>query len=179
MVNRIEEWLSKYEGEEGKAALIKLLLPEPDEPEFNYQIRVEGTRYGQLAIVERPAGHFVVVHVRSGRLIGSPTPLKRAVRLTHLLRKLVAWQKVDWTSNEDYQRSSYRHLCKEACDYVYRGVDDCPRLLKAIEEASPSEEKQREEVIVEAKASTFGTVEVPPPQAPPAKGGGWGITITK
>jgi hypothetical protein len=162
-----------------KLAVLKIVRPDTD-PEYTYQLRLDGLRYGQFGIVQEDE-IFYVVHVGSGRVCGEFTVIETAEREVFLLRKLTDWRKVGWSDNEKFLKSPFRFICAEAAEYCVGLDKPFDRLAKAVKAALPkTKEEIVEEFAFELQSTPFGDDEefVPPKRSEAKKDDGWGHTIT-
>lgn len=181
MIQEIEKWISMNECE-GKPAILKTLHPDKDDPEFYYQLRLEGLRFGQFGLFVEE-GLYFVTHFRSGRILGRPfSSEKSAARLIFCLRKLADWKSVSWSDVSVYLKDPLRRLSIEANSYCQGDPGDHAHLLQAIKRNIPKEKEEIvEEFFSDPEAISFGepTSSFQRIKAKPVrKEEGWGTTIT-
>jgi hypothetical protein len=180
-IPEVEQWIESCQCI-GKPAIIKVLLPEPDDPEFFYFKRTEGTRYGQFCTYAANRRYYVV-H-KSGASCGLPFSSENgARRLVFLLRKLADWRKVRWEKNRLIMIPQLRLAMQEAAAYCHDKDRDFPNLLKFIRLNMTEDEKEVFEDPPEVETVEFGGQISKPTktvvrQKVVVEDDGWGTTIT-
>lgn len=182
LIPEIERWIALHPLQ-GKPSILKTLHPDLDDPEFYYQLRVEGMRFGQFGIYLDEGGLFQVVHPNTGRLCGMPFSSENdARRMISCLKGLTDWRKVDWKDHVRFSKTILYRVCIEASNYCH-GVLECKRLLEMVKhELSKQETVIVEESIEDAEPVAFGSGErgtvKPRVNVVVNSDGGWGTIIT-